>query len=250
MPAYPGPEHDLRAPHGTTIVALMFADGVLIAGDRRATAGTVIAQHDLEKVLVIDEHSAAGFAGSVGYALRMLQVFAVEVEQFEKIEASPISFAGKTRRLAAIVRENLAAAQQGFAAIPLFVGYDTAEAEPAAARKIVSFDVTGDAVYNRSGYEAIGSGSDFARSALKKRHSQDVDQDTAVRNAVNALYDAADDDSATGGPDLARGIYPVIVVVTADGAVRLPEDEVAKAVREMVRDRERDPAWRAVAPPV
>lgn len=242
VPSPWGSEYGLRVPHGTTIVALMFAGGVLVAGDRRATSGNLIAQRDLEKVLVIDDHSAAGFAGSVGYALRMLHVFAVEVEQFEKIEAAPISFDGKTRRLAAIVRENLPAAQQGFVAIPLFVGYDTGEAEPAAARKIVSFDVTGDAVYNRTGYEAIGSGSDFARSALKKQHSPDADRATAVRNALDALYDAADDDSATGGPDLTRRIYPVVISITgAEGAVRRPEEEIAAVVRDVVAGRTENP---------
>lgn len=237
-----GAATDLGVPHGTTIVALSFADGVVIAGDRRATTGNVIAQHDLEKVLIIDSLSAAGFAGSVGPALQMLQLFAVEVEQYEKLEGVPISFRGKTNRLSAIVRENLGPAMQGFVAIPLFVGYDTDEDDPAQAGKIVSFDVTGNVVYDTTGYEAIGSGSSFAKSALKKRHSRTVDRVTAIRNAVSALYDAADDDSATGGPDLTRRIYPVIVCVTgANGAVRQPPGEVEEIAREVVRARQDDP---------
>jgi proteasome beta subunit len=227
----------LRVPHGTTIVALSFADGVLIAGDRRATSGNVIAQHDLEKVLLVDEHSAAGFAGSVGTALQMLRLFSVEVEEYEKLEGTPISLPGKARRLAALVRDNLEAAQAGFVAMPLLVGHDVDEPDPSAAYKIISFDPTGDVVVDRSGYEAIGSGSPFAKSALKKRHSRHAGRDEAVRTALEALYDAADDDTATGGPDLARRIYPVVAAVTAGGAEFRPVDEIEELVRAIVADR-------------
>jgi proteasome beta subunit len=231
-----GTDH-LDIPHGTTIVALRFADGVLIAGDRRATSDNLIAQRDLEKVVVIDDTTAAGFAGAVGPAVQMLKLFAAEVEQYEKIEGTPISFPGKVNRLAAVLRENLDQAQQGFVALPLLVGYDQ-DAGPGEAGKIVSFDVTGNISYDHAGYEAIGSGSPFAKSALKKLHSPGVDRATAVRNAVEALYDAADDDTATGGPDLVRGIYPIVVSVTGpEGAVRRPEDEVAAAAAEIVRQR-------------
>jgi proteasome beta subunit len=231
-----GTDH-IDIPHGTTIAALRFADGVLIAGDRRATSDNLIAQRDLEKVVVIDDTTAAGFAGAVGPAVQMLKLFAAEVEQYEKIEGTPISFPGKVNRLAAVLRENLDQAQQGFVALPLLVGYDQ-DAGPGEAGKIVSFDVTGNISYDHSGYEAIGSGSPFAKSALKKLHSPDVDRARAVRNAVEALYDAADDDTATGGPDLVRGIYPIVVSVTGpEGAVRRPEDEVAAAAAEIVRQR-------------
>jgi proteasome beta subunit len=225
-------------PHGTTIVALSFRGGALIAGDRRATAENVIAQRDLEKVVIIDDTTAAGFAGAVGPAVQMLRQFALEVEHYEKVEGTPISFPGKVNRLSAVLRENLEMAQQGFVALPLLAGYDTAEADPARAAKIVSFDVTGNIVYDHSGYESIGSGSPFAKSSLKKRHSPDADLPTAVRTAVEALHDAADEDTATGGPDLVRGIYPIVVSVTGpEGAVRRPQDEVAAAAAEIVRQR-------------
>jgi proteasome beta subunit len=231
-----GPD-GIEVPHGTTIVALRFAGGVLIAGDRRATSGNLIAQRDLEKVVVIDDTTAAGFAGAVGPAVQMLKLFAAEVEQYEKIEGTPISFPGKVNRLAAVLRENLDAAQQGFVALPLLVGYDP-DAGAGQGGRIVSFDVTGNIVHDRTGYESIGSGSPYAKSSLKKLHSPDVDLSTAVRNAVESLYDAADDDTATGGPDLVRGIYPIVVSVTGpEGAVRRPEDEVAAAAAEIVRQR-------------
>jgi proteasome beta subunit len=214
---------------------------VVIAGDRRATSGNLIAQRDLEKVVVIDDTSAAGFAGAVGPAVQMLRSFAAEVEQYEKVEGVPISFAGKANRLSAVVRENIGPAMQGFVAIPMLVGYDAAAADPADAGRIVTFDVAGNMVY-ATGYEAIGSGSPFAKSALKKRHSRVADLAATVRAAVEALYDAADDDTATGGPDLTRRIFPVVVSVTAvEGAVRRSEEEVQQVAEDVVRARESHP---------
>ena len=232
---------DLRAPHGTTIIAFTFADGVLLAGDRRATSGNVIAQKDLEKVVVVDEFSAAGFAGSVGHALEMLKLYVAEVEQYEKLEGQPVSIEGKTRRLSTIVRENLPAAMQGFVAVPLFAGYDPSQPDPAAASWIVSYDPTGDAVRDRQGYESIGSGSVFAKSALKKRHDPAADRAAAVFTAVNALWDAADDDTATGGPDMIRDLLPNLVTVTAGGTAAVPDDEVRAATERMLTERERRP---------
>ncbi len=232
---------DLRAPHGTTIVALRYADGVLLAGDRRATRGNEIAQKDLEKVLVVDDFSAAGFAGSVGHALAMLRMFAAEVEQYEKIEGAPISLGGKIRRLSTIVRENLPAAMQGFVAVPLFVGHDPAEPDPQQAFRIVSFDPSGNAVRVRTGYESIGSGSVFATGALKKRHSPTADRASAVSAALDALFDAADDDSATAGPDLTRALFPNLLLVTAAGTETVPEGEVREATERMLAERQRRP---------
>ncbi|MEQ3551642.1 proteasome subunit beta [Pseudonocardia nematodicida] len=229
---------DLRTPHGTTIVALTFDGGVLLAGDRRATQGNVIAQKDLVKVVVLDATSAAGFAGSVGHALRMLELFAAEVEQYEKIEGAPISQDGKIRRLSAVVRENLPAAMEGFVALPLYVDYDPADPDPG---RIVTFDASGSIARDRSGYASIGSGSWFAEAALKKRHSPGVDRDGAVSLAVNALWDAADDDTATGGPDLTRSIFPNVITVTAEGAAEVPESEVRAATERMLAERAERP---------
>jgi proteasome beta subunit len=238
VPALGG--HDFT--HGTTIVALLFAGGVVIAGDRRATSGNVIAQRDIEKVFVTDNYSAAGIAGAAGIGVELVRLFTVELEHYEKIEGVPLSFDGKSNKMASMVRGNLGAAMQGLAAIPLFVGYDLDAPDPARGGRIVNYDVTGHRSDETLGYHAIGSGSVFARSALKKRHDVSADLGTAVRNAVEALYDAADDDTATGGPDLTRHIYPVVVSVTgAEGAVRRPEAEIEAVVRAVVADRTDNP---------
>lgn len=227
-------------PHGTTIVALTFGGGVLMAGDRRATMGNLIAQRDIEKVFVTDAYSAVGIAGTAGIAVEIVRLYAVELEHYEKIEGVPLSLDGKANRLAAMIRGNLGAALQGLAVLPLFVGYDLDAAAADRAGRIVSFDVTGGRYDEHGGYHAVGSGSLFAKSALKKRHDPAADAQTAARAAVEALYDAADDDTATGGPDLARRIYPVIVTITAaDGALRMSDEQTA-AVAETVVAARRD----------
>lgn len=230
------------APHGTTIVALTFRGGVLIAGDRRATMGNLVAQRDIEKVFVTDSYSAVGIAGTAGIAVEIVRLYAVELEHYEKIEGVPLSLDGKANRLAAMIRGNLGAALQGLAVLPLFAGYDTAAADPDRAGRIVSFDVTGGRYDEHGGYHAVGSGSLFAKSALKKRHDPGADARAAAQTAVEALYDAADDDTATGGPDLARRIYPVVVMITAaDGAQRLAEDETAAIAEAVVAGRHDKP---------
>jgi proteasome beta subunit len=224
--------------HGTTIVALTFSGGVVITGDRRATQGNFIAQRDIEKVFVTDAYSAVGIAGAAGIAVEMVRLFTVDLEHYEKIEGVPLSLDGKANKLAGMVRGNLGAALQGFVAVPLFVGYDPDAADPSQAGRIVSYDVTGSRADEQRGYQSIGSGSLFANAALKKRHDPSADLATTIRTAVEALYDAADDDTATGGPDLTRRIYPVVVSITgAEGAVRRPEDEIAEIVRAVVAGR-------------
>jgi proteasome beta subunit len=231
----------LGIPHGTTVVALTFADGVVIAGDRRATMGNVIAQRDIEKVFVTDSHSAVGFAGTAGMGLQMVRLFTVDLEHYEKTEGVPLSLDGKANKLAGMVQQNLAAALQGFVVVPILVGYDV-DADPAKAGRIVTYDAAGGRYDELLGYHAIGSGSVFAKSALKKRHEPNADLASAVRTAVESLYDAADDDTATGGPDLTRRIFPVVASITGpDGAVRRPEEEIEAIVRDMVAGRTENP---------
>jgi proteasome beta subunit len=241
-PAPMGGAAGLQVPHGTTIVALTFTDGVVIAGDRRATAGNVIAQRDIEKVFITDSHSAVGIAGSAGIALQMVRLFTVELEHYDKIEGVPLSLDGKANKLASMIQQNLGAALQGFVVVPLFVGYDLDSADPAKAGRIITYDATGGRYDELLGYHAVGSGSVFAKSALKKLYDPAADRDLAVRTAVEALYDAADDDTATGGPDLVRRIYPVVVSITADeGAVRRSDDEMEAVVRAVVAGRMEKP---------
>ena len=225
------------APHGTTIVALTFAGGVLIAGDRRATMGSMIASRDVQKVFVTDSYSAAGIAGTAGLAVELVRLFAVELEHYEKIEGVPLTFDGKANRLSSMVRGNLGAAMQGLAVVPLLVGFDLDATDAMRAGRIVSYDVVGGRYEERAGYHAVGSGSLFARSSLKKLYRAEADEPAALRNAVEALYDAADDDTGTGGPDTTRGIYPTAVVITAAGAVEVPEETLSTLARAIVADR-------------
>ncbi|MDA3647573.1 proteasome subunit beta [Saccharopolyspora indica] len=232
----------VEAPHGTTIVAVTFRGGVLLAGDRRATMGNLIAQRDMEKLFVTDAYSAVGIAGTAGVAQELVKLYAVELEHYEKLEGISLSLDGKANRLANMLRGNLQAAMQGLAVVPLFAGYDTDAEDPDRAGRIVSYDVVGGRYDEAGGYHAVGSGSLFAKSALKKRFDPDADLDTAVRTAVEALYDAADDDSATGGPDLSRRIFPSVITITAaDGAVRLPEERTSEVATEVVNGRLENP---------
>ncbi|WP_110205546.1 proteasome subunit beta [Nocardioides daejeonensis] len=224
------------APHGTTIVAATFPGGVVMAGDRRATMGNVIAQRDIQKVFPTDEFSCAGIAGTAGLAVEMVRLFQTELEHYEKIEGSTLSVDGKANRLATLIRGNLGMAMQGLAVVPLFAGWD----ERAGIGRIFSYDVTGGR-YEETAFHAVGSGSLFARGSLKKLYREDLDEDGCVTALVQALYDAADDDSATGGPDLARRIFPVVHVITAAGGRRLSEAEVAEVADRVVAGRMQRP---------
>jgi proteasome beta subunit len=238
----PAGAESLVSPHGTTIVAATFRGGVVIAGDRRATAGNLIAQRDMEKVFVVDDYSAVGIAGTAGVAVEMVRLFTVELQHYEKIEGVALTFDGKANKLAGMVRGNLEGAMQGLAAVPLFVGYDVDATDPDRAGRIVSYDIVGGRYDETLGYFSVGSGSLFARSSLKKLHDPKMDVDAAIRVTMEALYDAADDDSATGGPDPVRRIYPVVVTVTAaDGAVRLADEQAGQVVDLVVEGRKHKP---------
>ncbi len=193
------------APHGTTIVAATFPGGVVMAGDRRATMGNIIAQRDIEKVFPADEYSCVGIAGSAGLAVEMVRLFQTELEHYEKIEGMPLSIDGKANRLAGLIRGNLGMAMQGLAVVPLFAGFDLTVGQG----RIFSYDVTGGR-YEETAFHSVGSGSLFARGSLKKLYRADLSEDECVTAIIQALYDAADDDSATGGPDLTRRIFPVV----------------------------------------
>ena len=219
-------------PHATTIVALATSDGIVMAGDRRATMGNIIAQRDIEKVFPADEHSVVGIAGAAGVAVELVRLFQVELEHYEKIEGVPLSLDGKANRLATLLRGNLGMAMQGLAVVPLFAGYDLARGRG----RIFSYDVTGGR-YEERDHHAVGSGSMFARGSLKKLYRPGLSAEDAVMAAVEALYDAADDDSATGGPDLTRRIFPVIAVADADGVRMLEDAEVGAIVERVVAAR-------------
>ncbi|HSV38454.1 MAG TPA: proteasome subunit beta [Nocardioidaceae bacterium] len=224
------------APHGTTIVAATFDGGVVMAGDRRATMGNIIAQRDIEKVFPADEFSCVGIAGTAGLAVELVRLFQTELEHYEKIEGTTLSMDGKANRLAALIRGNLAMAMQGLAVVPLFAGFDLLRQKG----RIFSYDVTGGR-YEETAFHSVGSGSLFARGALKKLYRDDFDAESCVTATIQALYDAADDDSATGGPDLTRRIFPVVGVITADGYHRMAEDEVATIADRVISARMQRP---------
>ncbi|MCD6640661.1 MAG: proteasome subunit beta [Nocardioides sp.] len=234
--AVPSGDAAALAPHATTIVAATFPGGVVMAGDRRATMGNIIAQRDIEKVFPADEYSVVGIAGTAGIAVEMVRLFQTELEHYEKIEGTTLSMDGKANRLAALIRANLGLAMQGLAAIPLFAGFD----QGAGHGRIFSYDATGGR-YEETAFHSVGSGSLFARGSLKKLYREDLDEAGCVMAVVQALYDAADDDSATGGPDLTRRIFPVVHVITASGGRRLADAEVADVADRMVASRMQRP---------
>ena len=219
-------------PHATTIVAVACEGGVVMAGDRRATAGNLISKRDVDKVFRADEYSAIAIAGTLAIALELVRLFGVELEHYEKMEGRSLTLEGKANRLATMIRGNLMAAMQGLAVIPLFVGYD----EETRTGRIFSYDVAGGP-YEEHRFHSIGSGSVFAKSALKKYYSDGISMADAALASVQALYDAADDDSATGGPDVTRQIFPVIVTVAEDGFNALSESECAQYAQQVVAGR-------------
>ncbi len=225
-----------EAPHGTTIVTATYTGGVVMAGDRRATMGNLIANREIEKVFAADEYSAVGIAGTAGLAVELVKLFQVELEHYEKIEGALMSLEGKANRLATMIRGNLGLAMQGLAVVPLFAGYDA----DGDRGRIFSYDVTGGC-YEERDHHGVGSGSLFARARSRSSGARAWTPTGAVRVALEALYDAADDDSATGGPDLGRRIWPVVATIDGDGYRRVDDAELGGAGRGAGRPPGRQP---------
>jgi proteasome beta subunit len=215
--------------HGTTVVALRYADGVIMAGDRRATSGNLIAHRSMEKVFPADRHSGVAIAGAAGPAMEMVRLFQLQLEHYEKIERTALSLEGKANQLAQMVRSHLPAAMQGMAVVPLFAGFDTRR----NAGRLFQFDVTGGK-YEEQDFTATGSGSLHAGTVVKLGYRERMERGAAIDLAIQALFQAADEDSATGGPDLVRGIYPTIATITADGFTPVEEPEIAERFRSLV----------------
>jgi len=209
--------------HGTTVVAAKFADGVVIAGDRRATSGNLIAHRAMDKVFAADRWSGVAIAGAAGPAMEMVKMFQLQLQHYEKVEGHTLSLEGKANQLSAMLRANLPAAMQGMVVVPIFAGFDRRR----GYGRLFAFDVTGGR-YEEEDFVASGSGSLFARTVIKLGYAPDNDADTAVDLLIKALYMAADDDSATGGPDSMRGIYPMVATITADGFRAIPTEELAE----------------------
>lgn len=235
LPAVPeGRITELGVPHGTTVLGLKYADGIVMAGDRRATAGNLIADAKMRKVFAADEYSAIAIAGAAGQAIEVVKLFQLELEHYEKITGDRLSLEGKANRLAQMIRSNFPMALQGLVVVPLFGGFDERRGEG----RIFYYDATGGR-WEEDDFQTTGSGGQPAKNSLKKRWRPQLDRDGAVRTAVEALIDAAEDDAATGGPDTVRSIWPVVIAVTGDGATDVGEDEVRTAVDAVWQERAR-----------
>jgi proteasome beta subunit len=215
--------------HGTTVVAIRYADGVIMAGDRRATSGNLISHRTMEKVFPADRHSGVAIAGAAGPAVEMVRLFQLQLEHYEKVEGGELSLEGKANQLAQMVRSHLPAAMQGFVVVPLFAGFDVRR----ATGRLYQYDVTGGR-YEESDFSATGSGSLHAGTVIKLGFREGLDRGEAIDLAIQALFQAADEDSATGGPDLVRGIYPTIATITAAGFEKVEESEVADRFRSLL----------------
>jgi proteasome beta subunit len=227
----------LGIPHATTCIAFRYADGVLMAGDRRATSGNLISHRTMEKVMPADRHSGVAIAGAAGPAMEMVKLFQLQLEHYEKVEGSQLSLEGKANQLSMMVRGNLPAAMQGLVVVPIFAGYDRLR----GVGRLFAFDVTGGR-YEEREQVATGSGSLHAGTVVKVGYRPGLDRRSAIELAVRAMWEAADADSATGGPDPLRGIYPVVATITAAGFERVEDTELAErfaAVAQTQIDQER-----------
>ncbi|MGH7279049.1 MAG: proteasome subunit beta [Candidatus Rokuibacteriota bacterium] len=228
----PGLTAPADVPHGTTVLAVRYRDGVIMAGDRQATAGYQVASRRIEKIFKSDDLSGIGIAGAAGPAMEMAKLFQTELEHYEKVEGDNLSLEGKANKLGQMVRMNLPAAMQGLAVVPIFAGFD----EKAGAGRLFKYDITGGR-YEETNYEAQGSGSKDARDSLKKLWKRDMTRVDGLRVALEALIDAADEDVGTGGPDLIRGIFPTVKLITRGGFEDVIDDEVRRMCEAILNDR-------------
>ena len=219
----------VQVPHGTTIVAVRYADGVVMAGDRRATEGYSIAHRAIEKVYPADRHSGVSIAGAAGFAVEMVKLFQTELEHYEKVEGSALSLEGKANKLGQMVRANLPMAMEGLAVVPIYAGYDLRR----RVGRIFKYDLTGGR-YEEDDFHATGSGGRDARTTIKLGYRDGMDREATIELAIESLYQAADEDSATGGPDVVRGIYPTVATITAQGFERVGDPEVAERFQALI----------------
>ena len=232
-------------PHATTCVALRFADGVVMAGDRRATAGNLISHRAMEKVVEADRHSGVAIAGAAGPAMDMIRLFQLQLEHYEKVEGASLSLEGKANQLSMMIRGNLQAAMMGLGVVPIFAGYD----ERRGLGRLWAYDITGGR-YEEREYVATGSGSLHAGTVVKLGYRDAMDRSAAVDLACRALWEAADADSATGGPDALRGIYPIVATITADGFTRVGDDDLAQRYQAIAEQLGGEPSAGPVTPGV
>jgi len=228
-PSPPARTDTVEITHGTTIVAIRYADGVVMAGDRRATEGHSIASRDIDKVFPADRHSGVSIAGAAGPAVEMVRIFQTELEHYEKVEGVALSLEGKANQLGGMIRRNLPMAMQGLAVVPIYAGYDLRR----HVGRIFKYDITGGR-YEEGDFHATGSGGRDARTTIKLGYRDGIERNGAIQLAVESLWQAADEDSATGGPDVVRGLYPTVATITAEGFERVADEEVARLFAELL----------------
>src|SRR5438874_6031858 len=224
-----GSEPPAGVTHGTTVVAIRYVDGVIMAGDRRATEGYSIAHRSIAKVFPADRHSGVSIAGAAGPAMEMVKLFQTELEHYEKVEGTTLSLEGKANKLGQMIRDNLPMAMQGLAVVPIFAGFDLRRQKG----RIFKYDLTGGR-YEEDDFHANGSGGRDARTTIKLGYRADMERADVIELSIDALYEAADEDSATGGPDVVRGIYPTVATITPEGFERVPEAEVAERFEALI----------------
>ena len=236
----PSPTTDVRdappveVPHGTTVIAVRFRDGVIMAGDRQATAGYQVASRRIDKIFKSDDLSGVGIAGAAGPAMEMAKLFQTELEHYEKVEVDNLSLEGKANKLGQMIRMNLQAAMMGLAVVPIFAGFD----EKAGVGRLFKYDITGGR-YEETNYDSQGSGSKDARDSLKKLWKKDMGREEALQVTLTALIDAADEDVGTGGPDFVRGIFPTVKTITRSGFGEVGEDEIRRVCEQILQERTR-----------
>jgi proteasome beta subunit len=223
---------DARVAHGTTVLALRFGDGVLVAGDRLATMGNLVGSRDIQKVYATSAHSLMAIAGAAGPSIEMARLLRVQLEHYEKIEGEPLELEGKANTLSGLIRQNLPAAMQGLVVVPIFAGYDRRR----RLGRVWKYEITG-ARFEEQDYDSVGSGSIFARESLKKRWKSACTATEALTMAIEALTDAADEDRATGGIDVVRGIYPTVKLCTEAGIQDIEDSEIAQAHQQLIASR-------------
>jgi proteasome beta subunit len=233
-PAGGGDAGRIDVPHGTTVIAVRFRDGVIMAGDRQATAGYQVASRRIDKIFKSDDLSGVGIAGAAGPAMEMAKLFQTELEHYEKVEGDNLSLEGKANKLGQMIRMNLQAAMMGLAVVPIFAGFD----EKAGVGRLFKYDITGGR-YEETNYDSQGSGSKDARDSLKKLWKRDMPRDEALQVTLQALIDAADEDVGTGGPDFVRGIFPTVKTITRSGFGEVGEDEIRRVCEQILDDRKR-----------
>jgi proteasome beta subunit len=234
-PTVGGDVAPVDVPHGTTVIALRFRDGVIMAGDRQATAGYQVANRRIDKIFKSDDLSGVGIAGAAGPAMEMAKLFQTELEHYEKVEGDNLSLEGKANKLGQMIRMNLQAAMMGLAVVPIFAGFD----EKAGVGRLFKYDITGGR-YEETNYDSQGSGSKDARDSLKKLWKKDMGREDALQVTLQALIDAADEDVGTGGPDFVRGIFPTVKMITRSGFGEVGEDEIRRVCEQILDDRKRN----------